>query len=562
MGDASRTGELIRAGVSPLDPMGPGDSKSLLAWAEDLISTPAGVEPQSNPAVDLLRAHAAPPVPCPDTDAPTNPNALANPEDDEDSSLGIEATALPSGKVAEDDEEVDDDEAWSQASASSNTESARLFPLLWPPPKSCRLLPGDDLDLGAVALGSLPDDASVDLAGPHGTAWTKLVLSFQKVGVLLKLASTPRGGATIGSDVDSPSSSEPRFAVSLLLNPHVLPHPSSYRLIVCRSGILLIGSDEAALFYGTNSLIQLVVNYGRRCSEGAVRLTLPGLILEDYPDFKARAVVIDARRPWSPQRLRLLDMVHNLAAWRINTIHLVVADVDATDLRPSRFYQPPPPVSLRPDSSTKHLCTVSLTSLTSLTASAPPEERLEHDEAADEPSEVPDLAELDALCRRLFITLVPSLMCTGSGGNAANENTEDQKGNPHVDASMALAEKLRSRQLSLIFSQSREPNAFVTEGQVSESLNSIRRRGRFNTVHLWGISPDVFASTTRDPLRWLPLVLSAVQESSRRSTSQGLSTLAIRGAGTSFCVKGYHPAPQLMTHDSRSSLHVQEGSVG
>jgi len=53
LGNVERTADLLRAGVGPLEPIGPGaDSPSLIAYAEDLCTD------DSNPAVDYLRSYA------------------------------------------------------------------------------------------------------------------------------------------------------------------------------------------------------------------------------------------------------------------------------------------------------------------------------------------------------------------------------------------------------------------------------------------------------------------------------------------------------------------------
>ena len=53
LGNVERTADLLRAGVGPLEPIGPGaDSPSLITYAEDLCTD------DSNPAVDYLRTSA------------------------------------------------------------------------------------------------------------------------------------------------------------------------------------------------------------------------------------------------------------------------------------------------------------------------------------------------------------------------------------------------------------------------------------------------------------------------------------------------------------------------
>ena len=66
--------------------------------------------------------------------------------------------------------------------------------------------------------------------------------------------------------------------VTLTLDP-AIARAEGYRLTVAQEGVLIAGHDLAGLFYGVQTLRQLLQTQGA---------TLPRMVLEDWPDFPAR----------------------------------------------------------------------------------------------------------------------------------------------------------------------------------------------------------------------------------------------------------------------------------
>jgi hexosaminidase len=92
-----------------------------------------------------------------------------------------------------------------------------------------------------------------------------------------------------------------------------LTRPESYRLIVGAEGIELAGRDHAGVFYGVMTLAQLLQTHGG---------TLPQLVIEDWPDFPARGVMLDISRDKVPTMETLYQLVDMLAGWKINQFQL------------------------------------------------------------------------------------------------------------------------------------------------------------------------------------------------------------------------------------------------
>ncbi len=87
----------------------------------------------------------------------------------------------------------------------------------------------------------------------------------------------------------------------------------SYRLNITPSEISIEGSDAAGVYYGVCTLNQLVQQYGR---------TLPGMRIEDWPDFPARGVMLDISRDKVPTLTTVMELIDRLSTWKINQLQL------------------------------------------------------------------------------------------------------------------------------------------------------------------------------------------------------------------------------------------------
>ncbi len=103
-------------------------------------------------------------------------------------------------------------------------------------------------------------------------------------------------------------------ALAIRINPHV-KLPESYRLETNDSGIDVIAGDAAGAFYGVMTLAQLLQTHGG---------TLPALVIEDWPDFAARGVMLDISRDRVPTMETLYRLVDLLASWKINQFQLYI----------------------------------------------------------------------------------------------------------------------------------------------------------------------------------------------------------------------------------------------
>ncbi|MGD9091567.1 MAG: glycoside hydrolase family 20 zincin-like fold domain-containing protein [Anaerolineales bacterium] len=86
-----------------------------------------------------------------------------------------------------------------------------------------------------------------------------------------------------------------------------------YQLSVNPERIHINARDSAGVFYGVQTLVQLLQQFGD---------TLPLLEIEDWPDLPQRGVLLDISRDKVPTMETLFSLVDLLASWKINQLQL------------------------------------------------------------------------------------------------------------------------------------------------------------------------------------------------------------------------------------------------
>jgi hypothetical protein len=106
----------------------------------------------------------------------------------------------------------------------------------------------------------------------------------------------------------------------LSLSPNSTPHPQGYQLTIADGRIHLVASTPPGLFYGVQTLRQLLMQCGRHT---------PEIRCIDWPDFPNRGVMLDVSRDKVPTLHTLFDLVEMLATWKINQLQLYFEHVYA-----------------------------------------------------------------------------------------------------------------------------------------------------------------------------------------------------------------------------------------
>jgi hexosaminidase len=121
-----------------------------------------------------------------------------------------------------------------------------------------------------------------------------------------------------------PLETGPDGGIELEWNPQL--DPEGYTLEVTPTGVHIAGGGPAGVFYGCQSLLQLlppqIYRKGRVLD---VPWMLPVLSIQDAPRFRWRGVMLDVARHFMPKHdvLRFIDL---MAMHRLNTLHLHLTD--------------------------------------------------------------------------------------------------------------------------------------------------------------------------------------------------------------------------------------------
>jgi hypothetical protein len=103
-------------------------------------------------------------------------------------------------------------------------------------------------------------------------------------------------------------------------------HPQGYQLTVTGGRIHVVAATPAGLFYGVQTLRQLLMQCGRR---------LPDVRCIDWPDFPNRGVMLDVSRDKAPTLPTLFALVEMLAEWKINQLQLYFEHIYAYRQHPT-----------------------------------------------------------------------------------------------------------------------------------------------------------------------------------------------------------------------------------
>jgi hexosaminidase len=102
--------------------------------------------------------------------------------------------------------------------------------------------------------------------------------------------------------------------------------PEAYRLEASADGVHISGGGPAGVFYGCQSLLQLLpAAVFRRAPVSTVRWAVPACTVEDSPRFGWRGAMLDVVRHFLPKH-ELLRFIDLMAMHKLNTLHLHLTD--------------------------------------------------------------------------------------------------------------------------------------------------------------------------------------------------------------------------------------------
>lgn len=104
-------------------------------------------------------------------------------------------------------------------------------------------------------------------------------------------------------------------SVVMELLPALVHRSQGYRLVIAPDHLRLTAHDSAGLFYGAVTLVQLLSQAGGE---------LPLGVIEDFPDFPVRGVMLDISRDKVPTMETLFALADKFAGWKLNHLELYV----------------------------------------------------------------------------------------------------------------------------------------------------------------------------------------------------------------------------------------------
>ena len=120
-------------------------------------------------------------------------------------------------------------------------------------------------------------------------------------------------------------------AIYLKLNKSISTHPDAYTLQVDRNGVHVSGTSAAGVFYGIQSLIQILpvpdsaaLAAGTRSAMGS-GLQVPFLTINDYPRFSYRGMHLDVSRHFFPVSF-VKKYIDYIALHKMNYFHWHLTD--------------------------------------------------------------------------------------------------------------------------------------------------------------------------------------------------------------------------------------------
>lgn len=94
--------------------------------------------------------------------------------------------------------------------------------------------------------------------------------------------------------------------------------PEGYRLTVAPDGVDIEASSDAGLYYGAETLFQLMVS-------GGLQRSIPSAVIDDHPAFSWRGVMLDSARHMQPVSY-IKKLIDRMSAAKLNVLHWHLSD--------------------------------------------------------------------------------------------------------------------------------------------------------------------------------------------------------------------------------------------
>lgn len=134
---------------------------------------------------------------------------------------------------------------------------------------------------------------------------------YQLLGQVLNTNLSPYTGHELRLVIDLPEKNAVRFVLDEAL---FAGKPEAYQLEVNRNGVTVTAGTSTGLFYGLQSLLQLITPQG-----------IPYISIQDEPRFGYRGMHLDVSRNFFPKEF-ILKMIDLMAFYKLNNFHWHLTD--------------------------------------------------------------------------------------------------------------------------------------------------------------------------------------------------------------------------------------------
>jgi hexosaminidase len=122
-----------------------------------------------------------------------------------------------------------------------------------------------------------------------------------------------------GVTLISKSTKDSETSIQLKLDSFLVSRKEGYHLLINKKGITISGHDNAGVFYGVQTLLQLM----KKSKDGVI--SVPYCSIDDYPRFSYRGMHLDVSRHMFPVS-SIKKWIDILALYKINTFHWHLTD--------------------------------------------------------------------------------------------------------------------------------------------------------------------------------------------------------------------------------------------
>ena len=183
----------------------------------------------------------------------------------------------------------------------------------------------DNLSPGDIAILPKPVHVMVNDGFFEIRKNTKIIVDSEArpLGEMLRTLIAP----SMGFELDISDGNPVRNSIQLSVDPSLEDlEEEGYRLTVDKKGVLIEAPAEAGIFYGMQTLRQLLpVEIFSEIADEDVRWAIPSVEIKDYPRFKWRGMHLDVCRHFMPVEFvkKYIDLI---AIQKMNRLHLHLTD--------------------------------------------------------------------------------------------------------------------------------------------------------------------------------------------------------------------------------------------